>query len=314
MDTTLARTFLAIVESGSFLHAAERLHVTQTAVSARVKTLEALLGRTLFVRNKSGATPTPAGEQFVRHASALLQVWERARRQVAVPPGRRALLSIGCEPTLWNPLLVDWMVWMRGAAPELALRCDTGFAPELLERVANGTLDVAVLYAPQQRPGLRVDLLIEEKLQLVTTAADGRMPTPDEYVYVDWGGDFAAQHGLAFPQLSSAGVSASHGPLALQYLLAAGGAGYFRGAVIREHLAAGRLHRVADAPQFLYPAYAVHSENADPELIAPALRGLHAVADRQAEPPGPPRARRRARPRASDGPVTMSAPRPARSP
>lgn len=283
MDTTLARTFLAIVESGSFLHAADRLHVTQTAVSARVKTLEGQLGRTLFVRNKSGATLTSAGEQFVRHASALLQVWERARRQVAVPPGRRALLTIGCEPTLWNPLLVDWMVWMRGAAHDLALRCDTAFAADLLERVGDGTLDIAVLYAPPQRPGLRVDLLIEEKLHLVTTAADGRLPTPDEYVYVDWSADFAAQHGLAFPQLSSAGVSVSHGPLALQYLLAAGGAGYFRGAVIAEHLAAGRLHLVKGAPQFLYPAYAVYSENADAELITPALTGLREVAQRQAQ-------------------------------
>lgn len=278
MDITLARTFLAIVESGSFLHAAERLHVTQTAVSARVKALEELLGRRLFVRNKSGATLTSAGEQFVRHATALLQVWERARRQVAVPPGRRALLTIGCEPTLWHPLLVDWMVWMRGAARDLALRCDTAFGPDLLERVGNGTLDLAVLYAPQQRPGLRVDLLIEEKLHLVTTDPHGRPPTPEDYVYVDWGADFSAQHGLAFPQLSSAGVSASHGPLALQYLLAAGGAGYFRGAVIREHLASGRLRLVEGAPQFLYPAYAVYSENADTELIAPALEGLRTVA------------------------------------
>lgn len=243
-----------------------------------MKTLESQLGRALFVRNKSGATLTSAGEQFVRHASALLQVWERARRQVGVPPGRRALLTVGCEPTLWNPLLVDWMVRMRSAAPDLALRCDTAFAAELIERVGHGTLDLAVLYAPPQRPGLRVDLLIEEKLHLVTTAPDARLPTPDDYVYVDWGADFAAQHALAFPQLSSAGVAASHGPLALQYLLASGGAGYFRGAVIRDHLAAGRLHLVAGAPTFLYPAYAVYSENADSELIGPALAALHAVA------------------------------------
>lgn len=295
MDTTLARTFLAIVDGGSFLHAAERLHVTQTAVSARVKTLEALLGRTLFVRNKSGATPTPAGEQFVRHASALLQVWERARRQVAVPPGRRAVLTVGCEAALWNPLLVDWMVWMRSAAADLALRTEVGAPADLLDRLSEGTLDLAVLYAPQQRPGLRIDLLIEEKLFLVTTDPDGAVPTPDEYVYIDWGPEFAAQHGLAFPALSSAGVSASLGPLGLEYLLAAGGAGYFRGAVIREHLAAGRLHLVEGAPQFLYPAYAVYSENADAELLAPALAGLRAAVAGHAGAAAPkPRRRSRA--------------------
>ena len=45
MDVTLERTFLEIAASGSFLRASERLHVTQTAVSARIKALEALLGR-----------------------------------------------------------------------------------------------------------------------------------------------------------------------------------------------------------------------------------------------------------------------------
>lgn len=45
MDTVLARTFLEIVAAGNFGRAAERLHVTQTAVSARVRTLEDQLGQ-----------------------------------------------------------------------------------------------------------------------------------------------------------------------------------------------------------------------------------------------------------------------------
>ena len=87
MDIVLARTFLEIVAAGNFVRAAERLHVTQTAVSVRVQTLEELLGRKLFVRNKAGATLTPAGEQFLRYAPSLVQLWERARQQVAVPRG-----------------------------------------------------------------------------------------------------------------------------------------------------------------------------------------------------------------------------------
>ncbi len=86
MDLNLAKTFLEIVASGSFIRAAERLHVTQTAVSARVRTLEELLGRKLFVRNKAGASLTTAGERFLRYAQTLVQVWERARHQVLVPP------------------------------------------------------------------------------------------------------------------------------------------------------------------------------------------------------------------------------------
>jgi len=74
MDTELVRTFLAIVSAGSFVRAAERLHVSQTTVSARIRTLEDQLRRRLFIRNKAGVSLTPAGEQFLRHAPALVQL------------------------------------------------------------------------------------------------------------------------------------------------------------------------------------------------------------------------------------------------
>lgn len=278
MDIALAKTFLGIVAAGSFVRAAEQLHVTQTAVSARVRALEEAVGATLFVRSKAGATLTPAGERFVRYASMLVQVWERARHQVAVPPGREAVLAIGCETSLWDPLLIDWLLWMRGAAPKLALRTEVGAAPELLERVANGTLDIAVVHAPQLRPGLRIELLIEEKLVLVTTRKGRRKIDPDDYIYVDWGPEFATQHSLAFPQLSNAPVRAGLGPLGREYVLAAGGSAYVRLAVVRKHIVSGRLHRVAGAPEFLYPVYAIFAEEADAAVVQPALDGLRHAA------------------------------------
>ena len=278
MDISLARTFLEIVATGSFLRAAERLHVTQTAVSARVRTLEDLLGRRLFVRNKSGASLTSAGEQFLRYAPTLVQVWERARHQVAVPSGRRAIVTVGCEISLWDPLLLDWLLWMRRAAPQLALRTEVGLPESLLNQVAAGIIDIAVVYAPQQRPGLRIELLIEEKLVLVSTSRRGRTPRPTDYVFVDWGPEFAVQHNLAFPGLSSAGVSVGLGPLGREYLLEAGGSGYFRLSVVRSYLESGQLRRVPGAPEFLYPAYAVFSESADAKIVTPALAGLRHVA------------------------------------
>lgn len=282
MDLTLAQTFLEIVQTRSFLRAAEQLHVTPTSVSARVRTLEELLGRALFVRNKSGATLTPAGEQFLPHATSLVQVWERARHQVAVPAGRRAALSIGCELSLWDPLLLQWMLWMRSAAPHLAIRTEVGFPGHLLDKTADGVLDIAIVYAPQHRPGLRVELLIEEKLVMVTTAKRARAPRASDYVYVDWGPEFAAQHGLAFPELSNAAVKAGLGPLGREYLLAAGGTGYFRLDVVRAHLESGRLRRVPDMPEFLYPAYAVYAADCDRKLVDPALAGLRQVASPRA--------------------------------
>jgi DNA-binding transcriptional LysR family regulator len=278
MDINLARTFLEIVATGNFLRAAERLHVTQTAVSARVRTLEELLGRQLFVRNKSGAALTSAGEQFLRYAQTLVQVWERARNQVAVPPGRRAVITVGGELSLWDPLLLDWLLWMRHAAPQLALRAEVGLPDSLINQVTEGILDIAVVYAPHQRPGLKIELLIEEKLVLVTTARRGQPQRAAEYVFVDWGPDFAARHNLAFPELANAGTFVGLGPLGLQYILEAGGSGYFRLNVVQPYLKSGRLRLVTGAVPIAYPAYAVHSDSADTKVLAPALAGLRHVA------------------------------------
>ncbi|GGD38085.1 LysR family transcriptional regulator [Aureimonas glaciei] len=278
MDTELARTFLEIVSTRSFIRAAERLHISQTAVSARVRTLEDRLGRSLFVRNKSGATLTPAGEQFLRYAPGFVQLWERARHQVAVPPGRRALLSVGGELSLWHPLLIDWLLWMKRCAPDIALRMSVDLAADLARQVADGLLDLAIMYAPQQRPGLKVELLLEEKLVLVRCGGENGSSDFSDYVYVDWGSDFTAQHNLSFPDLANPGLFVGLGPLGLDYILAAGGSGYFRLSAVRPHLAAKRLHLVPKAPEFSHHTYAVYSATTDEALIQSALEGMRAVA------------------------------------
>jgi DNA-binding transcriptional LysR family regulator len=167
---------------------------------------------------------------------------------------------------------------MRQAAPQLALRAEVGLPENLIDQVEEGILDIAVVYAPHQRPGLKIELLIEEKLVLVTTARRGRAPRPTDYVFVDWGRDFIARHNLSFPELANAGTFVGLGPLGLQYILEAGGSGYFRLKSVERFIRSGRLRRVAGATEFAYPAYAVFSESADPKIVTPALAGLRHVA------------------------------------
>lgn len=273
MDIELARTFLEIVSTGSFIKASDRLNVGQTTVSARIRLLEQQLGRPLFVRNKSGASLTAAGEQFLRYAPTFVQLWQRARSQVAVPEGHRAVLSVGSEVSLWQPLLLDWVLWMRRSITDVALRVHVDVPQDLINHVAAGVVDVAIMYAPPHRPGLEVDLLMEEELVLATTDPD---PKNSDYVHVDWGPDFQLHHGVSFPE-ANPGLSANLGPLALNYVLAAGGSGYFRTQAIQPYLESGKLHLVADAPRFSYPVYVVHSATTDHTVLAPALAGLRNI-------------------------------------
>jgi LysR family transcriptional regulator, flagellar master operon regulator len=159
LDTELARTFLTVVAAGNFVSAADRLHVTQSTVSARIHTLEDQLGCTLFVRNKAGTTLTPAGRQFQKHASALVRTVEQARHDVGVPRGFRGALTVGGRFGLWEQLLLKWLPLMLKLAPDIAVRAEIGLEADLMQGLVEGRLDIGVMYTPQSRPGLKVELL-----------------------------------------------------------------------------------------------------------------------------------------------------------
>lgn len=284
MDIDRAQTFMAVNSTGSFARAAERLHLTQAAVSARVQALESELGRRLFVRNKAGARLTAAGHQFLPYAAQLVQVWERARQQVALRPGRESVLSLGGEFSLWSALLLNWMVTLRRSRPTVALRTEVDMADRLLDRVQNGSLDIAILYTPQPRPGVKSSMVIEEDLIAVSSSPKTRQIGSDDYVFVDWGPDFTAQHDAHFPGLRDAGLCVRLGPLALRYILLEGGTGYFRSRAVQRYIDRGKLHRVRGAPTFSHSVYAAHSERADEALIMWARDSLTRAASRATEP------------------------------
>lgn len=282
MDVELARTFLEIVSGGSFIKASERLNVAQTTVSARIRLLEQQLGQPLFVRNKSGAALTPAGERFLQYAPAFIQLWQRARHQVGIPPGHSAALTIGSEVTLSQPLLLQWIRSMRLSLPDVALRVRVDVPQDLTNQVAAGMVDAAIMYAPQHRPGLKIDLLMEEKLVLVTTRPGADVSNDRDYVHVDWGPEFA-HRGAAIPSEETS-LSIDLGPLALNYILSAGGSGYFRWSEAEPHVNAGKLHIVHEAPQLAYPIYVVYTGDiADDPVLGPAIFCLHMIVNEKTE-------------------------------
>lgn len=278
MDINVARTFLEVVKTGSFVNAAANLNLTQTAVSARIRVLEQNLNRKVFVRNKAGARLTPGGEQFFRFATSLVQVWDRAKRAAAVAPGRETIVTIGAELSQWNPLMRHWLVWMRRECPKIGISAYIDSAERLMEQVQEGSLDVAILYGAPVRPGVVAELLFEERLVLVRTTP-GDSWGPEDHVDVDWGEDFAASYHAAFPDTGPGVVSISYGPLALDYVLAQGGSGYFRMGAVRPFLEEGRLELVPESPEFSYSSHLVYSTRADESVIAQVRHGLHVAAD-----------------------------------
>lgn len=278
MDTELARTFLVVVTAGNFSAAAERLHVTQSTVSARIRSLEDGLGCALFVRNKAGTTLTPAGRQFQRHAANLVRTVEDIQHTVGVQSGFRATLTIGGRFGLWEKLLLRWLAWMRDHQSDVSLRAEIGLDSELMQSLVEGRIDIGVMYTPQSRPGMTVEHILDEELVLVSTHPHAGGPGDSDYVFVDWGPEFFHKHSVHFPERGAAPLVAGIGWLGLQHILGEGGSGYFPLRLVRERIETGDLTLIEQAPHFMLPAYAVYPSDAEASVIMPAIDGLRQVA------------------------------------
>jgi len=279
MDITLARTFLTICDLGSFIKASERLHLTQSTISTRVKVMEGLLGQSLFVRTKAGASLTAAGTQFKPFAEKLVQIWEQARHNVGLPVDFTAALTVGVEFTLWERLLVNWISWIRSELVDVAVRTEVGSSESLMAQLIDGRLDLAVSYTPQHRSGMIIEELTQDSIVLVSSNESTRGPWEDGYIFVDWGDEFRMEHMNAFPHLTAPVLSVSYGPLAQQYILLNQGSAYLPLRVVQPRLGDGSLHLVRDAPVFQRAIFVAYLDDDDSGRCQTAVRGLRHISE-----------------------------------
>jgi len=285
MQIAHIQTFLEIAACGNFNRAAENLNVTQSTVSARVKSMEQQFGRALFTRGHSGAELTAAGQRFRRYAEGIERMWQQSRQEVALPEGYRTVLALGAQVSLWERLILEWMPRMRRQAPAVALQVQADYSNSLMRQLSDGLLDIGVMYQPRHVSGLVIEDLFEETL--VMAATDPRRVSMDwveDYVFVDWGDMFRAQHSEVFPNLETPAVSVGLGALGLQYILGNGGSGYFPLRMVEPLIETGELHLVRDAPTARRPAYVVYTANPkDEEVLTQGLNILRDIARDRSE-------------------------------
>ncbi|HEY9199131.1 MAG TPA: LysR family transcriptional regulator [Gammaproteobacteria bacterium] len=277
MDIEQVRTFLAVAANGSFLEAAGRLHVTQSTVSARIQNLESYLGTRLFQRNRAGATLTPAGRRFLRHAKSLVLTVEQARHDIGLPSRFRASITVGARIALWEGFLPDWVGRMRETAPDISIRSEISFEEDLMRRLIEGTLDIGLMYTPQHSPGVQIEHLFDETLVLLTTDPDKPWPDQD-YIYVNWGPAFYAQHNMSYPDLERPPQVVNIGWLGVQLIINNGGSCFLPIRMTEPFIQEGRLFPVPDSPQFSLPAYMAYPRESDSVVLPQALDSLRALA------------------------------------
>jgi LysR family transcriptional regulator, nitrogen assimilation regulatory protein len=173
MDLRQLRYFVGIVQAGSLSRAADQLHVAQSAISHHLASLELELDKQLVTRGPKRILLTEAGSVLYRHAEAILRQVEFAKQDAMstlnTPSGH---VSIGL-PVAWTSMVgYELFARMRAAHPQILVYLTDGNSSLLRERLVNGRLDVAVLFANQPERGIGVEPLLQEELFYVTADPD----------------------------------------------------------------------------------------------------------------------------------------------
>jgi len=171
MDFRQLRYFVAVYEEGHVGRAAERLSLSQPALSQQIRLLEHSLDVSLFERSSKRLLPTLAAHTLYNHAVPLLDGMQRARDALRNFKGQsQRTLAIGVMQTVHSSLVPQMLEHVRKAQPHLVVQIYELSAMEIERRLLNGSLDIGISYLPPRQPGLHGMLLYEDELKLVIPA------------------------------------------------------------------------------------------------------------------------------------------------
>jgi DNA-binding transcriptional LysR family regulator len=172
MDTRQLAAFCAVVEKSSFSQAAERLGVTQPAVSLQVRALEERLGQTLLDRSGRRVEPTEAGLRLYRSAQRMLALEEQLYDEVAAESGElHGTLAIGASTGPGAHLVPLLLCEFQRDHPDLRVALSIWDTQTVSEKVARRELELGVVGALRRNRSLEFEPLVRDEIVLAVPPA-----------------------------------------------------------------------------------------------------------------------------------------------
>jgi DNA-binding transcriptional LysR family regulator len=164
LDAALLSSFLCVVRTGKISAAARRLHLSQPAVTAQIKKLEAALGVALFVRSSQGVTPTAAGERLVEFAQRMERLLEEAGQEVGAVEEPGGKLEIAASTTIAAHVLPG--LWARYAAryPGARLRVRVDNSAAVIAAVRDGVVPLGLVEGHARAAGVRLAAFLDDEI------------------------------------------------------------------------------------------------------------------------------------------------------
>lgn len=175
MDTRQLAAFCEVVERRSFSLAAERLGVTQPAVSLQIRALEEKLGNTLLDRSGRRVEPTEAGERLYRRAQRLLQAEAQLLNDLCEESdgALRGTLAIGASTGPGSQLIPLLLCDFQEIHPELRVSLSISDTQAVIDQVADRRLELGVVGARRRHRSLRFEPLVRDVIVLIVPPDHG---------------------------------------------------------------------------------------------------------------------------------------------
>lgn len=171
-------------ETRNITHAADKLYMTQSALSKRIKSIEQELGVEVLLRSRQGIRFTPEGEKVLEHSRAALREMEKLRRGLDAMRGEVCgTLKAGISINFSYYRLPDILTEYHNKYPHVRLDIATGHSRQLYQQMLDGSLDVAVLRGEYPWDGTQF-LLSQENICLIHAPQYEGVPLSD-YLYID---------------------------------------------------------------------------------------------------------------------------------
>jgi len=185
MESRLLRIFCAVAESGSLVAAADKVHLTPSAVSHSIKSLETDLGCRVFERVGKRMVLNQAGEQLLAQVQAPLAAIDSAADAIKrLGKWGQSRLRIGASQAACEHIVPGVIRDMKKSQPTLELRLESGDTPQLVELLHENKIDLALGLTPANITGLALRPIFKDELMYVFAPthpwAAGRPITRDE--------------------------------------------------------------------------------------------------------------------------------------
>ncbi len=162
------RSFLQVLDLGSFSRAARSLNIAQPALSQHVKKIEEDLGVRLLDRKPGGVTATEAGREFSRHARSILSMVDEAERRFrSSATNLFGEVSVGLPGSVCPVLAPPLLLAARERFPDIKLRLSELMSGDLEVMLREGRMDVALLFNVNETDDYSALPLVHEKLHLI---------------------------------------------------------------------------------------------------------------------------------------------------